>query len=273
MNDLETCVSLVRDFQIEKLGNNLDNLEKYNLYNTLYDKKYGELQNIGNPEKFDPDNSEIAKAIYFIVWHKQLPEIELSQIGTGKLYRGDTLNTFNTLFGKNYKRLNEFGSSNSILMQKVKEFEQLYFCIGNFILLPNISAIPDGYKNPVTLNTYRGSFIRWKDYFDKFLYELEHCMNTTSDIIKDKGLYHLYKANEFYFNKFDTMEKFVTLNFLEMYFPMDKTNLLPFKNGITNWNKNRCNEYIDFSLKYIELATDIIKVRGNKIVKILREFI
>lgn len=273
MNDLETCVSLLKDFNVDKLDNNLDNITTYNLFNTLHDKKYGELQNLDDSDKFDPDNSEIAKAIYYIVWHKQLPRIELSQIGTGKLYRGDTLNTFNTLFSKNYERLNEFGGDSSSLIEKVKEFEKIYFCIGNFVLLPNISVIPDGYKKTETLNTYRGSFIRWKDYFDKFLYELDLCMSTSSGSKKDNGLFQLYQANDFYFNKFDTIEKFSALNFLEMYFSTDKKNLLPFNNGLTNWNKNRSNDYIDFCLKYIELSKEIINYRGNKIVTILRKFI
>jgi hypothetical protein len=271
MNDLEICVSLLNDFINDKLDNNLDNILSYNLFNTLHEKKYGELQNLGNPEKFDPDNSEIAKAIYFIVWHTQLPKIELSQIGTGKLYRGDTLNTFNTLFSRNFERLNKFGGDSISLIEKAKEFKKLYFCIGNFVLLPNKSVILEGFKRNETLNTYRGSFIRWKDYFDKFLYELDLCINVSSD--KDKGLFQIYKANDFYFNKFDTIDKFSTLNFLEMYFTADKKNLLPFKEGLTNWNKDRSNEYIEFGHKYIELSQEIIRTRGIQIVNILKKYI
>lgn len=91
------------------------------------------------------------------------------------LYRGDTINTFNTIFGPKdgsgrFQGLDRFHPS-ADLSERVTKFYSLYHTIGNFVPLPN------KYVSRRSLNTFRGSNYQWRDYFDRFLQAIESSLD------------------------------------------------------------------------------------------------
>ena len=83
------CIKLIRSFIDEKLDGNIENFLNYDLDQLENDEKYG---------GFDPDNSKIANAIYVVLWGDKIPDLNYDALGTS--YRGDILNSFNTLMGR-----------------------------------------------------------------------------------------------------------------------------------------------------------------------------
>lgn len=259
---------MVNEFIEEKCIGSIENIKEYNLLLIVNDIKYGDLKHIGDLDKYDPDDSEIAKAIYYLVWNDKIPELEIKQIGSGLKYRGDTLNTFNTLFGVNASRARELVSSNMDFINTVNEFKGVCFSIGNFSLLPNISIIPNGWSRITTINMYRGNFYKWKDYYDKFLLELEYCYENSRS--SDKILADLVKANHFYFDEISDIRNYIDINFLDNYYDVAGKNTELFKNGLRNWKVQESEQYINFSYKYIKESTKIIKDRANKMIDIVK---
>ena len=97
MTDLLKCYNLLQDFIEEKLEGNIENFKYYNFMNLENDNKFGKCSKLGN--SFDPDDSEIARTVYYLIFNKKVHDTDLdflfSDIGTNKKYQGDTINTFN----------------------------------------------------------------------------------------------------------------------------------------------------------------------------------
>lgn len=52
------------------------------------------------PGSFDCDNTRLARAIYVLLWGGEgniFPKLTMENVGTGKEFRGDTMNSFNTV--------------------------------------------------------------------------------------------------------------------------------------------------------------------------------
>lgn len=86
----------------------------------------------------------LTRAICFILWGEIFPDLTASDIGTGQKYRGDTLNTFNTVFGSYFPEQHscvgiERSNASESLRVLANKFHAAYHSIGNFILLPNIA--------------------------------------------------------------------------------------------------------------------------------------
>ena len=93
MND--NAQQLVKEFIAEKLNGDLYALESFD-FKTLRDsEKYG-----APDRSFDCDDTNIMRAVYVVLWGDSLPYLSLHDIGSGKNYRGDTMNTFHTMFGR-----------------------------------------------------------------------------------------------------------------------------------------------------------------------------
>ena len=126
------------------------------------------------------------------------------------MYRGDTINSFNTTFGKEvategFAGLNRFKPDEN-LQQRVLKFHSLHHTIGNFIVLPNAR------DNRHTLNTFRGSYYQWRDYVDKFIKALHLLL--TDPQRTDNGLFHqLIEAN-----KKDFRHLYLSTLFLSFFF-------------------------------------------------------
>lgn len=146
------------------------------LIRSFIDEKYG---------GFDPDNSKIANAIYVVLWGDKIPDLNYDALGTS--YRGDILNSFNTLMGRSTEDQTNFVgiqkyTDNPQIIEMAKEYHKKYHTIGNMTIWPNnsveYSEIWKEYEDDDTRNDFKGkSFtfntIRsqspWYDYFDAFL--------------------------------------------------------------------------------------------------------
>lgn len=279
------CIKLIRDFIDEKLEGDIERIKDFNFNELREDKKYG-CTYYNKNKGFDADDTILARAIYCVVWGDTLPDINFNDIGTGKNYRGDIINSFNTLFSRNLnKKLSnirnnnytvlEIGNENKSfivedekLKENIIEFHKLYRTIGNMALLPNKSN-----KNN-NINQYRG--VRWKDYFDKFLLELR--LYFLSDY-NNKGFTELLNCNSFYFNRFKKSERgfseFCKLNFLDYYinneisFGVNDGNrglIYPGWQMSRFWSQNE-NNYNKFAARYIEKSSKIIRYRSNIILE------
>ncbi len=142
----------------------------------------------------DPDNTWLTRYILFYLCRNHVDELQnVDQIGIGKDYRGDTMNSFNTLFrwwldeqddeknptrkkNKQYarKRLQSVLGREKYLdfYAKINHFHHTYHKIGNFILLPNKTV------NRTRLNNARGFNRELQDFFDLFLIQLKSKMET-----------------------------------------------------------------------------------------------
>ena len=139
-------VSMLKDENITLLINRISDRKKRNLY-------FGSIA--------DPDMYYITQAIYILIWGHVF-DLTFEKLGSwGRVkhpFRGDTMNSFNSVFGKEYliaKRYNV----NKNLLKNIEEYLSLYHSIGNFIVIPN----------KLNLNRQRANYYTLQDYFDSFL--------------------------------------------------------------------------------------------------------
>lgn len=260
---------LVKEFIAEKLNGNIELLKDFN-FNTLKDSdKYG-CQN----RPFDCDNSNIMNAIYVVLWGDIFPYCTVDNIGTGRIYRGDTMNTFHTMFGRPIEGRDGFFEGlekynpNEEVREKVRTFHKMQR-LGNYILLPNI---PDLYFNSaankdelLTMNLYRAS--AWKDFFDRFLINLKFCLDNNP--MQWKFLTKLVCKNQAFFDHV-TFDNFVKSCFLSDYMDSNgnPTEIFGFN---YHWkNLDDRDTYLSDCESYIEKATNIINHRSIQMIAQLK---
>lgn len=259
--DRHNCKKLLTEFINDHLAGDIEKLHHFNFTQLINCKKYG-----ASKHGFDSDNAKLANTIYYLIWEKKLPELELKEIGTGKKYRGDTLNTFNTLF----KGIDKFCPDKEFL-SNVKEFKSKYVSIGNFMLMPNVSILAG--KATRTINTYRGTN-SWRDYFDRFLWELNVFYSTNGEC--DKSLSDLIESNRFYFNEINTIERFINVNCLGSYLDTSGKIKVFFDPYLYHWKYKKITDevkdfYFQFSKKYMKEASKIIDNRSTIMVSHLKD--
>ncbi len=89
------AIDLVLKFVDEELQGNLDALADFDLATLEGHPLYGA------PDRtFDTDDCHLVRALFEVLYADALPGLALPTLGTGRAYRGDTLNTFHTLFGR-----------------------------------------------------------------------------------------------------------------------------------------------------------------------------
>ena len=272
---------ILRNFIKDKLDNNIDNFINFDFEKLKYDSVYG----CKDPDCFDCDNTYIIKAVYQLLFSKTFPAIDdWRNIGSRKHYRGDTLNTFHTLFGREipgkkgyFYGIERFAPIDENLYNKIRSFKRMVTTLGNFVVLPNYSYWT-GRQN-VTINTYRGCN-NWKDYFDQFMIALETCLCNKSN--PDEILYNLiFKRNYEAFIPYQSFDGFVKLaNGLLLTDYLDENNhaknLFTSFNGevFFHWNYPQKSKeiYLAGVENYISNASKVIKNRGEKMVNLLKEF-
>ena len=258
---INDAIKYVKQF-LNDYSLDIDGLKAFPFKNLESDSEYG------CPDRsFDYDDTNLARAIYFIIWN-DLPEMDISEIGTGKKYRGDTLNTFNTMFSADLSRCDILSGGNKELCDKAEGFRDICYSLGNFSVLPNIS-IPLSKNKETTINLYRGNWNGWKDFYDTFLRELNLCLPESNNA--NEVLAELVKANSFYFLQIDSISKFKDINFLTSYFTESDTVKELFKHDFYGW-KLDSKAYIGFANFYIDKATEIIKYRADVIIQKLNEY-
>ena len=237
---------------------------------------------------FDCDNTRLANAIYVLLWGGEgniFPELTMENVGTGKDFRGDTMNSFRWVLRSNKeptvtpdKKIVDWVEKNAAYSKdkedlirtishwkeydkekKVMAFYRKYHTIGNFVVLPNRKA------GNTTMNLYRGKK-RWQDFFDRFLIELDKVLSCQSDM--DANLNDLVQCNRDAFRSRQLPELADAL-FLSDYMDGGKTKLL-FKPPEKNIDDE---EYRSFAMRYIDTATEIISRRAERMCEKLSELL
>ena len=295
---LEKAIELINDFLEEdffkedSLKERIKNLETFSFLNLNTNREYHNIKKdisvyeihkygyynivggepIGRGKPDDYDDMNITRAIHFVLYHDRLPNIRWEdfkwefnspdEIPQEVNYRGDTINTFNTLINEGeYKEFFKDIENGDNLIKKIEDFLYLAFSVGNFMLLPNKKS-PKYYNN--TLNQWKGVGSDWRDYFDKFL----HFMKEPDEIILEytKVNSEIYDLSNF--------EKFIDDNYLNAYIGENGMININFAPHIRHWKcdytKNK-EEYAEFINKYIDTATDRIKKRAETICKELEK--
>lgn len=277
--------------QIDEFCHNFcfDDLYNYESINKLFlnvedKKRYIELSYGSNSkDALDCDDTHLARIVYFLIHRDEenneyaLPNlINFSDIGSGYKYkyRGDTINTYSTLFGSKNQGYEIFFKLCNVEDERVANFRNRYVTMGNFILLPatTVQLNPDTHKW-YSMNSYRGTNERYRDYFDLFISRL-----MSNDCI-DFKLWKEQEELKDYFNFMNDKCKFIKANMLENYFNMETHQAIPnlFKHKDKEapyyWymdNKIDDIQYRQFALCYIDKATEIIRNRACKISNILK---
>lgn len=226
----------------------------------------------------DCDESDLVWEVYNRLWGLErmpespplMPGMVLSQ------YRGDTMNSFNTLFGRpiydvshricdgdgvvGFVGLRKNGVEEE-LFDKVRKFWYDYHTIGNFIPMPNAKF------RVWTMNTYR---TKWHDYFDQFLCALYKEL-AYIDFDADQKFTALIGTNDFFWDQYrgeKGWQEFVEKFMLEDYcIEGSELSPKPLYSGLWYWKKNMSREeYIEACHEYIDAATRLIFDRGERMV-------
>ena len=257
---------ILRAFIREKLNGKLDELLTFD-FKTLRGSEA-----FGCPgRRFDGDDTEIVRAICVVLWEDLVPELSMAALGDGKKYRGDTVNSFHTMFGREipgrpgfFAGLEKYDPPEE-MRERVREFGNAYCStVGNFVVLPNL------YARGTTLNMYRGTN-DWRDFFDRFLIQLRNVL--CGGERKDPLLAELVNANAFCFARFEGADGFSALVrglLLEDYCDRESAPKIVFPMNYHWKNPADADAYFRDAAAYLDNAERIITNRGRRILDILR---
>lgn len=253
---------LVRQFVAEELGGDLSALAAYDLARLEGHPEYGAPGRI-----FDADDCNLARAIYALLYADAFPGLDLSTLGTGRPYRGDTMNSFHTLLGRpiedqpgRFAGLERNRPSEQQRAQAL-QFRSTYHTIGNFMPLPNRSI------NRATLNTYRGTHQEWFDAFPEFLVQLRLAL--LQDPAADDFLGQLVAENEEAFRAFrgpDGLAEFARRLDLQDY--LDPRTGLPLAHyqPAAHYKSPSRAAYLAAVDRYLTVAPKLIEQRANRMI-------
>ena len=256
------------------LGGNVENLAELSL---------GEIQvlplvyGFSTLDSADCDDTNLAWEVYHRLWgiervRESLPASPNDyECRCEQWMRGDTMNSFRTLFGREieddvsapdsivgFNGLRRFGVEEE-LFKMAHEFWYIYHRIGNFLPLPNAKC------GGMTMNTCRTT---WHDYFDQFLAALHECLLGNPQA--NSMLMGLVDANAFFWDEYRGeagWRRYVEKFMLEDYCD---ASLIPKRlhRGIWHW---RCsvsrNDYVSVCREYIRTATELIDRRGKRMMR------
>lgn len=263
-NDRTAAIEKIRRFSEKYLGGDLDNLLTFSMSKTFLDNEFG-----SPGRRFDCDDTEIMRSIYIVLFADVWPGLTAQSLAD-YTFRGETINTYNTLFGRPNKEtmhpgLDKFSPSTE-LCEKVAQFRTTYHYIGNFVVLPNLEFGCD------TINRYRGCHADWRDFFDRFFVALEAVLTEQADV--DDKLKDLVETNNSALQPyFGTVgfKKLATTLLLEDYLNDDGS---PFANskGFYWWQQGvDRDEYFAEAERFIDFSTQVIKNRGQRMIAALKE--
>ena len=273
--------TLLRAFVREKLSGDLRNFKEFDFETLKDDDLFGCIDR----EKFDGDDTYIIRAVYVLLFGKAFPDMtDWREIGPGKGYRGDTIHTFHTAFGRanpdkpgHFYGIDRFAPVDDALYERIRRFRKRVCTLGNYVVLPNSAVKVD--DRFVTLNTYRGTN-RWRDYFDRFMSALEPCLSTGSDA--DKTLYRLvHERNESAFAAYKGRGGFARLAenlLLDDYLDAEghAGDLFADADGKVrfHWEKPQPPRevYLRDAVNYLDRAERIISRRADRMIEMLKAF-
>ena len=256
MNPREFIASFIK----EKLDGDVNRLASYPLGQLRYDKKYG-----CPGRNFDSDDTELMRAIYCVVFDEAWKNISMDNLGEGKL-RGDTLNTYNTLFSAPWnERFTAIWHPDEDLVEKIKQFQITFHTIGN------MAVLPDRRIGEWSINKHRGCHDEWHDYEDRFLAALYKVLTRKPD--RDPDLEELVTLNSEDFEPYygeEGWRRFINLNMLEYYVNIVYEPVVSSL-GYTYWRGGYTNKERFFAEchRYIDLSTSIINDRAKRMIDII----
>jgi hypothetical protein len=251
---------LVASFIKEKLDGDVNRLASYPLGQLRYDKKYG-----CPGRNFDSDDTELMRAIYCVVFDEAWKNISMENLGDGRL-RGDTLNTYNTLFSAPWnERFTAIWHPDEDLVEKIKQFQITFHTIGN------MAVLPDRRIGEWSINKHRGCHDEWHDYEDRFLAALYKVLTRKPD--RDPDLEELVTLNSEDFEPYygeEGWRRFINLNMLEYYVNIVYEPVVSSL-GYTYWRGGYTNKERFFAEchRYIDLSTSIINDRAKRMIDII----
>ena len=262
-------IKLIKDFTHDYLHDNLSELVNFRLYDLRENEKYG-CPN----RKFDSNDTNLMRAIYCVLFSGAWQGLTMDTL-ENYTYRGDTMNTYNTMFGRPcneslHPGLDKFNPSKE-LVTKVDYFQNsVCGTIGNMTVLPNIGHEYNGVYE--TMNTYRGCHYIWHDFFDQFLVALQTVLEN-----KENADYPLQKhimLNELAFRPYMNDDGITRLSLAllwENYLDNDGKPFISSK-GFYYW-KNfdmTADDYLLEAERYVDFATEVIQHRADIMVKKLK---
>ncbi|MBL3647444.1 hypothetical protein [Bacillus sp. RHFS10] len=263
----------MKEFINEELNGELSILASFDFKKLQGDKKFG-----SQGFWFDCDDTKLARAIYCVLWKEKLVVNCVSELIKDKKYRGDTLNSFNTVFGRNEAKVEKIltnikdPSEKNRFRAKVKGFNKSYHTIGNFVILPNNKiehirlTVPEKGKyveklDSATINIYRGNpSSKLHDYFDQFLNVLQKWYYK-SDEISDDWKKLLDGNKELFPTNFDD---FRDILFLNSYFDADGKHCRELTKGYPSALGRPTLEKAE---NYIRETTQIINQRAEVMIE------
>lgn len=206
MNDRlrKKAVNLINKFLEEKLNGDIEKLKSYSFWGIRENGK-GAYDNGKNYA--DGDCTKLAYAIAYLIYSEKIGETYSTPYycyGFPKYnYHGDTICTFNTLFGSTksiqervFETLELSDTEKKAIIDESADYDgtdfyHIYQRIGNFYLLPCKTIKID--KKCHSLNSYRGFF--QNDFFDTFLKSLDEALNNERQGFVDSNFYELTEGN------------------------------------------------------------------------------
>ena len=253
-----TPLELISTFIQDKLYGDISRLATFPLGSLRNDEVYG-----CPGRNFDSDDTELMRAVYCVVFGETWLNLSMENVGNGKL-RGDTLNTYNTLFSPPWaEKFTKIWNPDKDLITKINEFRNTAYTIGN------MAVLPDRRIGEWSINKHRGCHDEWHDYEDRFLAALYKALTKQEDCDPDlEELVHLNDEDFAPFYGEEGWRRFIEGNILE-YYVDDNNKPVVSSKGYTYWRGGYTNRdrFIAECYRYIDFSTDVINDRAKRMIE------
>lgn len=272
--DKHIAADKIKVFVNKYLDGDINRLPEFQLSKLWNDNEFG----CPGRERFDSDDTELMRAIYVLIFSDIWPELTLESLANYE-YRGDTLNTYNTLFGSPYKQYNHSKSKHPGL-DKFNPTDELSnkainFRFGIYSTLGNMAVLPNRWLNGTTINRYRGCN-HTHDFFDRFLVDFKAVLVDEPNC--DEDLLALINHNGDYFEPFRSSEGFnriINRLFLEDYVDSDYNPIIVSKAYYFWMRKDGYSvtdeEYLAEAERHLDFSTKVIENRGRKMLAAIKK--
>ena len=286
-------IEILRGFVRDVLDGDIEKLKDFDFTNLTRD-----CTNLTTyvGDIIDPDMYLITQAIYIILWG-DLYDLTFEKMGLWNwhneyAFRGDTMNSFGSLFGKEDRKKDRSfafrdkfynADQNPLLWAKIKKFSKSYHYIGNFIVIPNRGTLRNGI-NGARAGYYNNEECEgMRDYFDWFLISIaEYQEKVKSGDIHFTKFEQQLQMNPEYNPAFLKIEDWEERFFLNPYYREGRPTLLfktPLKDRLKVTAPNGTDpeityyeeEYLELLEDFLEKSEDAIAYRSNQIIEGLKE--
>lgn len=284
--DYKESVKILRDFVEDILDGDIENLRDFD-FATL-------TSYVGHI--IDPDMYLITQAIYIILWG-DIYDLTFEKMGTWDwnnkcAFRGDTMNSFGSLFGKEDKRKGRSfafrakyynADQNPRLWEKIIKFSKSYHYMGNFIVIPNRGILRNGINGARAGYYNREECEGMRDYFDWFLIAISEYQNKVKE-----GDVHLSKfemqlqMNPEYNPAFLPIKEWEDRFFLNPYFkdgepvqlfrtPLEERLKVTDPEGThPELSYYEADEYLELLEDFLDKSENVIEYRTHKMIENLK---